>query len=204
MKLNFSIIVTLTPFLFSCYLWEEAYCSTSPVPLRETSDTLSVTNGGKWGKWGRAEFCYKGAYAIGFKLKVQSHYDRRIYKDDTTLNAIRLRCSDGHHITSTEGKRGDWKFFKFCSGKHLLKEFKLRVSKPKLFGDDTAANNIMFRCTNGNVLHGDGYNWGEEGRWSPPCRKGICGLQTKVHQPGSLGSMDITGLNDVRFFCCED
>ncbi|XP_062830661.1 vitelline membrane outer layer protein 1-like [Anolis carolinensis] len=200
MKLTCRITVTLAPLLFSCYLWEGAYCSTSPVPLRKTSETISVSNGGRWGKWGRAEFCSKGAYAIGFKLKVQSYY----YKDRTTLNAIRLSCSDGHHITSTEGKSGDWTFFKFCSGKHLLKEFKLRVSKPKMFGDDTAANNIVFRCTNGIVLHGDGYNWGQEGRWSQSCRKGICGLQTKVHQPESLDRLDTTGLNDVRFFCCED
>ena len=69
-------------------------------------------------------------------------------------------------------------------------------------GDDTAANNIKFRCTSNPILEGDGTGWGEYGGWSKECRNGgICGIETKMEKRQGKG--DDTALNDVRFLCCS-
>ena len=37
---------------------------------RNVVKTLRVYNGCKWGDWGAAQFCPKGQYATGYRLKV--------------------------------------------------------------------------------------------------------------------------------------
>ncbi|KAH0625146.1 hypothetical protein JD844_033298 [Phrynosoma platyrhinos] len=83
-----------------------------------------------------------------------------------------------------------------------LNAFTLNVEPPKGAGDDTAANNIQFSCTDGSKLKGEAKEWGKYGEWSKQCPAGgICGIQTKVEPP--QGIRDDTALNDVQFFCCE-
>lgn len=89
----------------------------------------------------------------------------------------------------------------WCPGDGFLVAFSLRVEDPETRGDNTAANNVRFRCSDGTELEGSGLAWGDFGEWSKACPKGMCGLQTKVEQPRGL--LDDTALNDVRFFCCS-
>lgn len=79
--------------------------------------------------------------------------------------------------------------------------FSLRVEARQTLGDNTAANNVRFRCSDSTELERPGLAWGDFGKWSKPCPKGVCGLQTKVEPP--MGLQDDTALNDVRFFCCR-
>ena len=81
--------------------------------------------------------------------------------------------------------------------------FRLRVET--LFaeiGDDTAANDIDFVCTDAasTVRYGNSpAPWGSWGDWSKPCANGIRGINARVEPP--QGSGDDTALNDVRFIC---
>lgn len=95
---------------------------------------------------------------------------------------------------------GDWTRYQECPSNEWLKMFQLQV-EPRLFadGDDTAANDINFRC-NTTVLLGDSHTTlGDWGDWSGSCAIGIRALRTKIepHQ----GSGDDTALNDVEFDC---
>ncbi|XP_032075089.1 vitelline membrane outer layer protein 1-like [Thamnophis elegans] len=169
-------------------------CCLGNTEARSYIDILDAPYGGPWGNWGPYEFC-KGGYAIGFALKVEEPQGRG---DDTALNGILLHCDQGNPITSTIGPWGEWTVPQFCKSGHHLVSFSLRVERRQGNGDDTAANNIKFTCSDGERIMGYGLNWGDFGSWSDRC--GICGLQTRVE--GKQGRGDDTALNNVIFFCC--
>lgn len=109
-----------------------------------------------------------------------------------------MACRAQKFLSAFFGRWGTWTSFLVCPTGYLI-SFSLRTEKSQGGGDDTAANNIQFRCSDETVLVGDGLSWGRFGPWSKRCR--ICGLQTKVEPP--QGFRDDTGLNNVRFFCCK-
>ncbi|XP_053241232.1 vitelline membrane outer layer protein 1-like [Podarcis raffonei] len=163
-------------------------------------DVLTVPNGGQWGTWGNTVFCHEG-YAFGFSLKVDPYSPLKFWKDDTSLNGIRLHCTDGKAIESTSGLLGTWSEIEKCKRGNLV-SFSMSVEPPQGIFDDTAANNIHFMCDDGSTLKSKSPSWGKFGPWSNNCTTGfICGIQTKVEN--NQNSSDMTGLNDVRMFCCD-
>ncbi|KAI4887796.1 hypothetical protein NFI96_024754 [Prochilodus magdalenae] len=183
-----------------------ACCGSSVRGTRRHVAVLTVGNGGPWGTWGKPKMCPIGYYAAGFSLRVEQPLDG----DDTALNGIRLHCVntfsgkrrklDVATVKSETGSWGTWTEPKWCSSGFLV-AFKLRAEGDQGSGDDTAANNINFKCTGDTEeLEGSGTSWGEWGSWSDYCNA-ICGIQTKVEIP--QGSEDDTTLNDVKFFCCD-
>ncbi|XP_050948885.1 vitelline membrane outer layer protein 1-like [Labeo rohita] len=178
-------------------------------PNRRYISELTVSNGWIWGLWGHREMCPGGTYAAGFSLKVEAYV---FGTDNTALNGIRLHCIDelsslssSYHdyasVRSEVGSWGQWTDIKWCpSG--FLTAFLLKVEKYQGSSDDTAAGNIMFKCSDGTVLVGEGILWGDWGDWSKTCEgKGICGIKTRVQEP--QGNDDDTALNDVIMYCCD-
>ncbi|KAM7069541.1 vitelline membrane outer layer protein 1 homolog [Molossus nigricans] len=166
---------------------------------------IEVTNGGPWGDWAWPEMCPDGFFTSGFSVKVEP--PQGIPGDDTAMNGIRLHCSrgkverDSHVVESQSGRWGSWSEPLWCPHGGFLMAFSLRVEAPNTLGDNTAANNVRFRCSDGTELEGPGLSWGDFGNWSKPCLKGICGLQIKIESPRGL--RDDTAVNDVRFYCCS-
>ncbi|XP_077200342.1 vitelline membrane outer layer protein 1-like [Paroedura picta] len=177
--------------IFSCCLWD--------AKARKFISTLTVNNGLAWGKWGPEQFCPRG-YATGFWLKVEPFQGS--LADSTSLNGIRLQCSDGSTITSSVVHYSHWTARQSCKSGYLT-SFSLRVTPYRWIWDDTAANNIKFKCSDGTEVEGSGHPWGAYGAWSQSCQKGgICGIQTRVEVHGP-NVKDHTGLEDVKFFCCN-
>ncbi|XP_072515600.1 vitelline membrane outer layer protein 1 homolog [Salminus brasiliensis] len=173
---------------------------------RSYTSMLSVPNGERFGLWSWPEMCPENFFAVGFSLRVEPN---QYAGDDTALNGIRLFCSQNgdrsflYTVESNSGYFGDWTDPQWCpSG--VLTSFQLRVEPHQgMFGDDTAANNIKFRCSSNPTLEGQGMSWGEYGYWSTECTEGgICGIQTKMEP--YQGALDDSSLNDVRFHCCSN
>ncbi|XP_070607777.1 vitelline membrane outer layer protein 1-like [Erythrolamprus reginae] len=165
---------------------------------RKYSSELKVPNGGDWGEWGPASFCMSGC-AVGFALKVEKHY---VLHDNTAVNGIRLYCKDGREIESKVGPWGEWTGNKMCR-KGCLVSFSMRVQSYQGIFDDTAANNIQFKCSDGVVLRNIANKNGRFGPWSQSCPSaGICGMKTRVEN--AQGPFrDDTALNDMVFYCCQ-
>ncbi|XP_063050532.1 vitelline membrane outer layer protein 1 homolog [Engraulis encrasicolus] len=162
---------------------------------------IFVDNGGSWGSWSGVRQCPPGTYATGFSLKVEKKLGPN--GDDTALNGIMLHCTGLTSATiSSEMCWGDWTHAQYCPSGSRLMSFQLRVERHLGGnGDDTAANNVRFFCTDGTMLQGFGQDWGEWGNTSPECSAGICGLSAKLEEEqGSRG--DDTSLNDVKMLCC--
>ncbi|XP_075703418.1 vitelline membrane outer layer protein 1-like [Rhinoderma darwinii] len=150
---------------------------------------IGIPNGGSWGEWGAVEWCPCGYHAKGFSLKVE---EKQNAEDDTALNGIRLLYKPVW---------GKWSPTLWCPQGHLI-SFSMQVEPPRKGVDDTAANNLMFQCSDYHILLGNGQSWGHYGRWSGICINGICGMKTKIEPP--QGSGDDTALNDVQFICCKN
>ncbi|XP_040202846.1 vitelline membrane outer layer protein 1-like [Rana temporaria] len=178
-----------------------------PIALGE-HPTIGVPNGGPWGEWGPVEWCPCGFRARGFSLKVE---EKKNIEDDTALNGVRLLCvnrndtsldgSNVYPIQSAEARWGEWTEVLWCPEGFIIR-FTMQVEAHKKGGDDTAANNFMFLCSDTIVHMGLGMNWGQYGKWSRRCHHGICGMKTKVESPQGTG--DDTALNDVQFICCKE
>ncbi|KAL4218210.1 Vitelline membrane outer layer protein 1 [Mactra antiquata] len=195
---------------------------------RKVTAVLRVANGGQYGYWTRPHFCPNGTFASGYSMKIEP---QQTFGDDTSLNGIRLTCSDetGHStnnvfdpnpgtISSEEGPFGSYGKVETCkqwfNNTDYLTRFALQVEAPQGGGDDTAANFVKFECqpitgvdSQVNVTElvaspGAGY-WGKWGEWSEPCpvNSAICGLMTKIETV--QGDGDDTALNDVVFYCCS-
>ncbi|XP_069068190.1 vitelline membrane outer layer protein 1 homolog [Pleurodeles waltl] len=169
---------------------------------RQYNSIIGVTNGGPWGSWTWIDMCPEGSYAKGYSVKVEKHIGAG---DDTSLNGIRLYCTSQKGVTytieSSVGEFGDWSPVTWCPAGYL-KSFQLKVEEDQGALDDTAANNIKFRCTAGAIIEGPGGDFGQYGGWSDDCAiGGICGMETKM-EPYGGAFVDDTSINDVRFYCC--
>ncbi|KAM6910587.1 vitelline membrane outer layer protein 1 homolog [Xenentodon cancila] len=172
---------------------------------RQYRSVLNVTNGEMFGDWTWHEMCPDNFFAVGFSLRVETN---QYGDDDTALNGIRLICAKDENrsflytVESHTGYFGEWSHPQYCpSG--VLTSFQLRVEPHQgLFGDDTAVNNIKFRCSSNPTLEAPSMDWGEYGHWSQECSDGgICGIETKMEE--YQYALDDSTLNDVRLYCCD-
>ena len=131
-----------------------------------------------------------------------------LHNDDTSLNAIRLRCSDKTVLKSLEGPYGDWLPEQTITHSNYFNGAKIRQERFQGHGsrDDTAANGLKLYTDVGDVVSpGDGW-WGD---WSDlvtcPKGTGIVGFKTRVEPNYGNGRYategDDTALNDVMFQC---
>ncbi|XP_026868077.2 vitelline membrane outer layer protein 1 homolog [Electrophorus electricus] len=172
---------------------------------RPYSSLLTVPNGEQFGLWTWPEMCPDNFFAVGFSLRVETN---QYGGDDTALNGIRLFCGQNgdrsflYTVESNTGYFGEWTDPQWCPSGTLV-SFQLRVETHRgMFGDDTAVNNIRFRCSSNPTLEGQGMPWGDYSHWSPECSEGgICGIETKMEP--YQGGLDDSALNDVRFHCCS-
>jgi pimeloyl-ACP methyl ester carboxylesterase len=162
-------------------------------------------NQGLWGSWQTTRYCPAGSRAVGYRMRVEQGQGDG---DDTALNAVELRCMDDagelYTASSHDGLFGSWYDFSFCPKGSVIVGGAIRFESNRGSGDDTGANNVRVRCSDGTDVQapgGMGY-----GSWNGnvACDAGtsVCGI--KVRFEGNQGGGDDTALNAVEFACCTD
>lgn len=167
---------------------------------------INAPNATPWGGWSTAVYCPRGTYVGGYAMRVEPPVGRG---DDTALNAVALYCYDRagnmiQRIVPHPGHWGNWGEGANCPRGSYAQAFKLKVESPIGSGDDTAANSVIFGCSNGSVIEASG--GGQWGTWTQnwltgPPNSAICGVRAKVEAP--IGSGDDTALNDLEFSWCQ-
>eukprot|EP00775_Hariotina_reticulata_P012756 gene12756-12885_t len=168
--------------------------SSAPLPV------ISVTNGQSWGSWSNFAQCPPNSWASGFNARVQSR--QGIWRDDTALNAISIRCTNSSGAqTATDvrphnGWVGDWWGYYNCPvGQHIV-GFQMQVEGSQGPADDTAANTVKVRCSGGGELVHTTTNWGTWGSWAQcPSGTAVCAVKVKIEQNGVA---DPTALTDAQ------
>jgi hypothetical protein len=152
-----------------------------------------------WGDWGVPQFCPYPHYAVGYNTKIEGPQGKG---DDTALNAIKLICSSGAALYSSQGQWGGWGNDAYCNSGEKLSAFVMKSEPSQGKGDDTAANALKLYCSNRELFNHHEAPWG---RWGNLIRcqanTFICGIRTQVEP--SQGKGDDTALNNVIFYCCE-
>jgi len=149
---------------------------------------------GSWGDWSN---CSPGQFVSSVKTKTLE--DQGFFRDDSALNALELRCSDGRVLKSAEGSKGTWSTP--ISVPKGLKEVTMRDGSEGGHG----AASIKFKdCTGTEIKPGEQFDdtWGEYLDWkSCPENTVIAGFRSKVFD-GSFfrGS---SGVNKIEFHCSQ-
>merc|ERR1712218_598792 len=94
------------------------------------------------GDWGEVALCSPSNYVVGMRLKIQNK--QGFWKDDTSLNGIRLICSDGAELVSAEGSKGEWNKPTRTRNDYAIDEVALRSDEDSA-SDNAATSGVRFR-----------------------------------------------------------
>lgn len=189
----------------------------NPVSLESTGPTARadvvseiLVSSGNWGDWYTAT-CPIGQFATGYRLRVEPNQGSG---DDTSLNAVQIECKSPTGgsptwISAHDGFWGTWNGSASCPNANaaqidnLLTSARLLVEPSQGSGDDTAANDANFKCSQGQELKAPGGR--SFGSWSPyaacPANSAVCGIGARVE--GRRGDGDDTAMNGLRLMCCS-
>uniref|UniRef100_G1KGZ6 Vitelline membrane outer layer 1 homolog n=1 Tax=Anolis carolinensis TaxID=28377 RepID=G1KGZ6_ANOCA len=167
-------LVLFLAIVFLASASEKTYISANGTfATRRNYSLASVTNGGRWGDWTWIDMCPERSYAIGFSIKVNifiASYDvgirvrwcpadgvLRAFQlktepdqgagDDTSVNNIRFRCSNGLPLEEVGGTFGDYSEWSNTCYKGGICGMQTKQEPYQgVWVDDTALNDVRFFC----------------------------------------------------------
>ena len=159
------------------------------------------------GEWMSLGSCAAGEFAVEMQQRIdrQRPIDwQRIQGDNSGLNAVKMKCTDGTTIDSHKGVFGTWGEWTRCPGRGAFDGFAIKNEGPQWWPaiDATAANAVRMYC--GSTRSSPDTDAGR-GDWSDqvscPPGSAICGF--KIRLEGDQGpSSDDTAMNDIEMECC--
>uniref|UniRef100_A0A672K9U8 Vitelline membrane outer layer 1 homolog b n=1 Tax=Sinocyclocheilus grahami TaxID=75366 RepID=A0A672K9U8_SINGR len=115
---------------------------------RHFTSLLTVSNGMRWGSWGRSEFCPNGTYAKGFNGVEEVRFVMEGSKHETLSFMLNLKfnCSGVYEMVGEGAAWGEWgEWSPTCQGRGIC-GIRTRIEEPQGFGDDTALNDVIMYC----------------------------------------------------------
>jgi hypothetical protein len=161
-------------------------------------------HGGWWGDWQGIRYCPDDSFATGYRMKVEGQQGGG---DDTGLNSVELQCTDREGVNTGvqahPGLYGGWNDWKYCPNDGFITGGSMRVEGNQGGGDDTAGNSVRAQCSDGSKIEAPGGSpWGDwYSYFTCPAGQAVCGIEARIE--GSQGGGDDTGLNGLRFVCCQ-
>eukprot|EP00929_Paragymnodinium_shiwhaense_P013716 TRINITY_DN121564_c0_g1_i1.p1 TRINITY_DN121564_c0_g1~~TRINITY_DN121564_c0_g1_i1.p1 ORF type:complete len:555 (-),score=90.21 TRINITY_DN121564_c0_g1_i1:76-1740(-) len=98
------------------------------------------------GFWGNGASCPDGAFVNGASLKRMPYFSAPPTKDNSGLNAIKLVCSDGSDVSSSEGPDGSWSSPQNCPDGQVVLGVSVRGMALTLGVDNSGINDLQFVC----------------------------------------------------------
>jgi len=183
---------------------------------------LTLPDGPRLGFWGSGASCAKGKFVTGARLKVMPISAE---KDNTALNAVELRCSDGNSSRTIEGPDGTWTAWAECPAGQRVYGFRARTQRYSASRDNTGLLDLELGCRAEDLSAFTKLRYGSVvaqqpgaivasgpsaagGGWSPELMCGpsaaVCGMQANVvrFQENITGG-DNMGIADIRAYCCS-
>ncbi|MGI4840766.1 MAG: metallophosphoesterase [Janthinobacterium lividum] len=179
--------------------------SDSPV----IGDRDNVSSSGMWGDWA-PDFtnCGPGQIVTGVQVKSEKYQGSG---DDSSLNAVRLLCSGGALLRSSEGPWGEDSTIKSCPAGSGVVGFRLNIEEYQGSSgkdDDTGANEIELYCATaagvgkGTILGGSSALFGTwRSMFTCPSQQFVTGFRTRVE--ANQGGNDDSALNGVQMYCAS-
>jgi hypothetical protein len=192
-------------------LCHDAHLARRSEVLRKTRPDVQafvMPGSGHWGSWRHAPACPAGTWAKGFSLRRETYQGPEIINnDDSALNSVKLICSNDDEIDPKGGPWGKWATAKLCSAGKFLTAANLKVEPPQATKDDSAANDVVFECSDKKNLSipptDTAGTWGKEGGMvACPVGTAVCGLSVRVEDPQGDGNNDDTAMNGLALHCC--
>ncbi|XP_074838998.1 vitelline membrane outer layer protein 1 homolog [Carettochelys insculpta] len=100
---------------------------------------------GPWGHWGLVKKCPCNHRLMRFRLRTQQCQG---LKDDSGATNIEFECTDGTELRGQGCCWGTWGPQSNPCGQEGICTIATKVEPPKGKGDDTALNDVYFRCCN--------------------------------------------------------
>lgn len=178
-------------------------------PRAELSAGVLGVGQQKWGDWRPMADCPPGTWAIGFEQRVEPPNAKG--EDDTALNSVRLVCASEDRgaptvtVSSHEGWWGSWASSPTCAPGQWLEQGRIRIeARQGGDKDDTAANDVQFKCSDGAELSaGNGTSWGSWLEYQAcPEETVMCGVSIRLEEKKG-SDKDDTAMNGLRVRCCE-
>jgi hypothetical protein len=114
------------------------------VPRKDIILTLKTPLASNMGYWGGGAGCPNSTYMTGARIKVRPNTPQS--GDNTALNCIHFKCSDGTVLKTVEGPDGEWTDWAECQQGQTIHSVSVRVEAYSTGLDNTGMNDVIFKC----------------------------------------------------------
>lgn len=178
------------------------------ISREDMSTVMTPENMKGLGYWGAGATCPPSSFATGVQIKKMKVSLAHPSIDDSGVNAVKFRCSDGSEVSTAEGPDGDWSNWTLCDEGQSIYSFRSQGQSPRKGLDNAGITGLEFSCRMpdlsqmSNLSFSNG-NYTSQVAWSKELRcppgSAICGAQANLVKDAE----DSMGVADLRMYCCE-
>ncbi|CAJ1343038.1 unnamed protein product [Effrenium voratum] len=171
----------------------------------DVASMMSAENMKGLGYWGAGATCPGHSFVTGVQIKKMQA--QLAAADDSGVNALKFRCSDGSEVSTAEGPDGDWSNWTQCPEGQAVYGFRSQGRSSRRGLDNAGIMGLEFSCRRSDLSEVSKLSfsgsfsyevaWSRELRCEPGAA--VCGAQANVVKDAA----DSMGVADLRVYCCD-